>query len=226
MCNKYVFIIIFLLCFCMMENKVLAGDYVARITGNYSPQDSLIIGEISKITDKSVEIKVVRIVVGKICKTNILLQNIEGEYVVGDEILLSVNFLDDELYKCNVAYGHYKVKVKENKKVEVLFDSNNSAEECMAVELQWFVNTGKSLSQNNGSYYCAKLLGKNELVYDIEKHKWFKDSFEKKYIAPNRRIERGLKVFLLAIGVVAVICFIRRRILKSKHIPMPTMPRT
>lgn len=215
--NKYVFIII-LLCLCMIENKVLAGDYVARITGNYSPQDSLIIGEISKITDKSVEIKVVRIVVGKVCKTNILLQETEkGEFEVGDEILLSVKFLDNELYKCNVAYGHYKVKIKENKKVEVLFGSKNSAEECFAVELQWFVNTGKELSQNSDGFYCAKLLGENELVYDTEKHKWFKNSFEKKYFAPNRRIERGLKIFLFAIGAVGLVWCIQRkqRIFKS-----------
>ena len=62
--------VVFLLCF--NNSYALAGDYVARLTGNYSPQDSLIIGEISEITDKSVEIKVIRIVAGKICKTNIL----------------------------------------------------------------------------------------------------------------------------------------------------------
>ncbi len=215
--KKWWFLItVFLLCF--SNTYALAGDYVARITGNYSPQDSLIIGEISKITDKSVEIKVVRIVVGKVCKTNILLQKTErGEFEVGDEILLSVKFLDNELYKCNVAYGYYKVKIKENKKVEVLFDSKNSAEECFAVELQWFVNTGEELSQNSDGFYCAKLLGKNELVYDTEKHKWFKNSFEKKYFAPNRRIERGLKIFLFAIGAVGLIWCIQRkqRIFKS-----------
>ena len=94
---------------------------------------------------------------------------------------------------------------------EVLFDSKNSAEECFAVELQWFVNTGKELSQDSDGFYCAKLLGKNELVYDTKKHKWFKDSFAKKYFAPNRRIERGLKVFLFAIGVVALIWYIQRK---------------
>ena len=211
--NKYIFIIIFLLCLCLPEKKVLAGDHVTRITGNYSPQDSLIIGEISQITDKSVEIKVIRIVVGKICKTNILLQKPEGEeFEIGDEILLSANFLDNELYKCKVAWVLLKVKVKANKKAEVLFDSKDSAEEYLAVELQWFVNTGKELiEENSDGFYCVNLLGKNELVYDTKKHKWFKDSFEKKYFAPNRRIERVLKVFLVAIGVVGLIWYIQRK---------------
>lgn len=213
--NKYVFIIILLLCLCMTEDKVLAGDYVARITGNHSPQDSLIIGEISKNTDESAEIKVIRIVVGEICKKNILLQKTKGEqFQVGDQILLSAEFLDRGLYKCTVAYGFYKVKVKEDKKVEILFDSKDSAEENNAVALQWFVNTGKELIGYRDSYYCAKRSGKVELVYDTEKHKWFKNSFGKEYFAPDRRIdriERGIKVLLAAAGVVGLIWCIRRK---------------
>lgn len=212
--NKYIFIIMFLLCLCLPGKKVLAGELVTRITGNYSHQDSLIIGEISRITDKSVEIKVIRIVVGKICKTNILLQKPEGEeFEIGDEILLSANFLDNELYKCKVAWVLLKVKVKANKKVEILFDSKDSAEEYLAVQLQWFVNTGKELiEENSDGFYSVNLLGKNELVYDTKKHKWVKESFDEKYFSPNQKIKLVLKGILFVLVIVGVIyCISRKR---------------
>lgn len=213
--NKYKYIIILLICFCARENKVLAGDFFSSMAYNYSPQDSLIIGEISNITDESVEIKVVRVVVGKICKANILLHRVEGEEIeIGDGILLSANFLDDELYECNVAHGYYKVKIGSDTKVEVLLESKDTADEYLSVQLQWYANTGRILNKKGSNFFDAKLLGKDERVYNAKEHKWLENSFEKKYFAPNKRIERNLKVLLFTIGVVGVIYCIRRRIFK------------
>lgn len=202
----------------LLKYTILAGEELAFMESNNSPQDSLVVGKISDINykDKSMKIDVIRIVVGKLCKKNIVLKDVEIEgFNIGNGILLSANFLDNRYYECQMAYGYYKVDLKENKKIKCIFNSKMS--ESQLIELEWFVNTGRGTSSVEGRIYSLNQYGENELIYDEDKHQWLKDSLDNKYVVPDVCREWKNKVFSCILGALIIICLIWWRVVKRKR---------
>ena len=215
------FIIYILLAVLLLQDSVLAADYVARMQYNNLPQDALIVGEISNVDHQAgtMEIDVVRVVIGKVCKKHIVLQSIEEtkKFIAGDSILLSADFTDSKLYECQVAHGCYKVDLKSDKKVKILFGPSEGLPESYVVELEWFVNTGRGTSSDAyGIYSYSSQDKKSELIYDTNKHKWFKNSLEKKYDAPDMYTQYRFKMVLIGLAGVVIICFVGWIIVKAR----------
>ena len=160
------------------KDTVYAGDEISFTINNEPPQDALIIGRVSEVYNNQnyISIDVVRIVVGKICEDHVNLQGVDtAKYKKGDYILFSAKFMEnkDGITQCRAVYYYYKVALKADNKVRILPSKDDSR--VLAAELEWFVNTGEQRV--------------NEEIYDYDKDKWLKNSFDKRYTAPDVKKE-------------------------------------
>ena len=151
------------------KDTVYAGDEISFTINNEPPQDALIIGRVSEVYNNQnfISIDVVRIVVGKICEDHVNLQGVDtAKYKKGDCILFSAKFMEnkDGITQCRAVYYYYKVALKADNKVRILPSKDDSR--ALAAELEWFVNTGEQRV--------------NEEIYDYDKDKWLKNSFDKR----------------------------------------------
>lgn len=213
----YLFLVI-IVCFFGTKIVVLAGEDIVHMESNSPPQDSLIIGEISDLDreNRLIRIDVLRIVTGTLCKKEIVLRDIEiKDCNIGSGILLSADFLDNKCYECQVAYGYFKVELQPDTKVKILNDSRES--EINMIELEWFVNTGRTTSSSENKIYSLNQNGENELIYDEDKHSWLKNSLDDQYTAPDVMREWKIKALLCIVGVVILICLISWKIIKRKR---------
>ena len=178
------------------KDTVYAGDEISFTINNEPPQDALIIGRVSEVHNNQnfISIDVVRIVVGKICEDHVNLQGVDtAKYKKGDCILFSAKFMEnkDGITQCRAVYYYYKVALKEDNKVRILPSKDDSR--ALAAELEWFVNTGEQRV--------------NEEIYDYDKDKWLKNSFDKRYTAPDVKKELQKKKNTILCGGWHLNCF-------------------
>lgn len=76
------------------------------------------------------------------------------------------------------------------------------------VSLQWFCNTGTVINDATGSgkYYDER---SENLVYDMNQHKWYQDPLSAEYSSPNTQTEKTLNsvfvVWFLSIVVIFMV---------------------
>ena len=156
----------------------------------------MIIGRVSEVHNNQnfISIDVVRIVVGKICEDHVNLQGVDtAKYKKGDCILFSAKFMEnkDGITQCRAVYYYYKVALKADNKVRILPSKDDSR--VLAAELEWFVNTGEQRV--------------NEEIYDYDKDKWLKNSFDKRYTAPDvkKELQKKRIRFCVVGGILIVL---------------------
>lgn len=178
------------------KNTVYAGETTFFMEVNEPPQDALIIGRVSEVHNNQnyISIDVVRIVVGKICEDHVNLQGVDtAKYKKGDYILFSAKFMEnkDGITQCRAVYYYYKVALKADNKVCILPSKGDAR--ALAAELEWFVNTGEQT-------LCEK-------IYDLDKDKWLKNSFDKRYTAPDvkKELQKKRIRFCVVGGILIVL---------------------
>lgn len=178
------------------KDTVYAGDEISFTINNEPPQDALIIGRVSEVHNNQnfISIDVVRIVVGKICEDHVNLQGVDtAKYKKGDCILFSAKFMENKngITQCRAVYYYYKVALKADNKVRILPSKDDSR--VLAAELEWFVNTGEQRV--------------NEEIYDYDKDKWLKNSFDKRYTAPDvkKELQKKRIRFCVVGGILIVL---------------------
>ena len=178
------------------KDTVYAGDEISFTINNEPPQDALIIGRVSEVHNNQnfISIDVVRIVVGKICEDHVNLQGADtAKYKKGDGILFSAKFIDnkDGITQCRAVYHYYKVDLKTDNKVRILPSKRDS--KAQAMELEWFVNTGEGTGGSNDMIYCMS--------------KWLKNSFDKRYTAPDvkKELQKKRIRFCVVGGILIVL---------------------
>ena len=156
----------------------------------------MIIGRVSEVHNNQnfISIDVVRIVVGKICEDHVNLQGVDtAKYKKGDCILFSAKFMEnkDGITQCRAVYYYYKVALKADNNVRILPSKDDSR--VLAAELEWFVNTGEQRV--------------NEEIYDYDKDKWLKNSFDKRYTAPDvkKELQKKRIRFCVVGGILIVL---------------------
>ena len=203
----------------LYKDTVYAGDEISFTINNEPPQDALIVGRVREVHNNQnfISIDVVRIVVGKICEDHINLQGVDtANYSKGDGILFSAKFIDnkDGITQCRAVYHYYKVDLKTDNKVRILPSKRDS--KAQAIELEWIVNTGEGTGGSNDMIYRMSEDDKPEFIYDLDKDKWLKNSFDKRYTAPDVKKELQKKrIRFCVVGgslivLVGVFCFTKR----------------
>lgn len=213
-------IIIFLLCF--SNSYALAGDAYYSICTNREPQDALLIGKVVKKEDDNVlNIKILRVICGKLKESQIKYYNPMAvkNTSVGKYVLLSVEREDNIYKKCFSAC--HEVTIKNNDKISDIIPLDQEEDEDWEISLQWFCNTGTAIVDATGSgKYYEEVDGviSQTLVYDINLHKWYKNPLSTEYLSPNtQKLEKRNYVILGLLLVVIVIFLIVLGVWLYKH---------
>lgn len=192
------------------KDTVYAGETTFFMEVNEPPQDALIIGRVSEVHNNQnyISIDVVRIVVGKICEDHVNLQGVDtAKYKKGDCILFSAKFMEnkDGITQCRAVYYYYKVALKADNKVCILPSKGDAR--ALAAELEWFVNTGEGTGGSNDMIYCMSEDDNPEFIYDLDKDKWLKNSFDKRYTAPDvkKELQKKRIRFCVVGGILIVL---------------------
>ena len=126
----------------------------------------------------------------------------------------------NDIYEKCFAVCH-EVTIKNTDKVSGIRPLDQAEDEEWEVSLQWFCNTGTTIngSKETGKYYEEKdgVVSKT-LVYDLNEHKWYKDSLSSKYSSPNtQNVKASNPIFweVLVFAFIALlfgmgVCFRKR----------------
>lgn len=203
---------------------VYGAEDLYNICNSYDVQDALLIGKIVGINleKETMKVEVIRLVSGKLKykdnKIKIQCDNLE-KLNAGDEVLLSLNSIDQEENLYEIAYeeAFYSVQCMENKKIRILknisYDYDYNDFNYFDIILQWFCNTGEILTEEdllNTTKYYRWEGEKKQLVYDQNKDIYYQDSFSSEFNAPDvireneKRAENIRAEALMLFGPIAM----------------------
>lgn len=148
---------------------------LSRITGGY--QDALIIGEVIKSNEDSIEIKAYHIVSGALKDKKIVLESkfkyayINKEPKIGDYCIISIDKVEKG-YK--LAWGAYKTNSWDYKSLEIEKEGLYEGQRAELTVLQWFVNTNGRESNfffNGDKAYVRRNLNDSLQIYPADDEK-------------------------------------------------------
>ena len=179
--KKFIVLIFTFLIILSSSLSVFAADTIYAVIYGFEPQDALLVGKATKITDDYIEIEVIRTVVGtpaespfKVYKTKPSHHTMDSatletpyDFSVDDGILVSVEFSFASRSSGNLIFGIYKVDLMPDKKIKMNVNDRD------VDFIEWGVNVG-----------ADENLGKSvKNIYNGES--WNLDSLDSKFKAPE-----------------------------------------
>lgn len=182
--KKFLTLLLSLALLSALALPALAADSTHRMTHGDDFQDALLVGEVIETGFGYVTFDVVRTVNGRPAKSPFRLTgDDEMKFAVGDGILASVRYMQGDRLNGSVAYGAFKVELKQDKKIKMdpgWYDVGF---------LEWYVNTGENgLYSIEGSVY-RRVEGSEEGQLLFDGRQWRMDSLGPKYKAPEVKRE-------------------------------------
>lgn len=186
---KKTFLILLLVSILLIPMVVFGADALYRLMHNN--QDALVIGEITKVNDNSLEFKVKKsIISGKDLNENSKLKQLDiDEFKLGNKELIRLHFFDNvenenekEFFKegdfylislnkkmtgYEIAWGMYKLSSSDYKTLDVLYGKNPSQWEIMeAMAIKEFVNSDGQENQFSFHGKDNTLKSGDRIIYD------------------------------------------------------------
>lgn len=157
-------IIVFLILILSISFNAMAADLLWRITHN--DQDSLVLGEVEKVDNNLIDVKVEHVISGektdseiRVEVRDVFLEQING-LQVGDKILLS---LDKEILNYSVEWGIFKVSTLDYKDLKILSPTNSDTP-----ALEFYINSNgvyNDFSFSEGEIYVKDQNGQRLEIY-------------------------------------------------------------